>query len=186
MTFYSYKIMNRSTSVLNETYFGQWVDPDLGNYQDDYVDVMIRIRYCYNGDADDDGTAGYNYDSDDSPAIGVDFFRGPLLILVMVLIMMVMANRREGEQIIMSKFVYYNNDFSDFGNPENATHYYGYLREYENGQPMTYGGPGWNHQTQNVISCFLDTDPSFNGGQKLLQGMILLIEDFYSLLVHLH
>ena len=40
MTFYSYKILNRSTSVLNEAYFGQWVDPDLGNYQDDYVGVM--------------------------------------------------------------------------------------------------------------------------------------------------
>ena len=37
MTFYSYKIINRSTETLNDTYFGQWVDPDVGNYQDDYV-----------------------------------------------------------------------------------------------------------------------------------------------------
>ena len=56
MTFYSYKIINRSTETLNETYFGQWVDPDLGNYQDDYVgcDVELGLGYCYNGDADDD------------------------------------------------------------------------------------------------------------------------------------
>ena len=28
----------------------------------------------------------------------------------------------------MSKFVYYNNDFSDHGNPEDAIHYYNYLK----------------------------------------------------------
>ena len=43
MTFYSYKIMNRSTESLNRTYFGQWVDPDLGNYQDDYVGLVLVL-----------------------------------------------------------------------------------------------------------------------------------------------
>ena len=38
MTFYSYRIINDQQT--NETYFGQWVDPDLGNYQDDYVGLM--------------------------------------------------------------------------------------------------------------------------------------------------
>ena len=168
MTFYSYKILNRSTSVLNEAYFGQWVDPDLGNYQDDYVgcDVGLGLGYCYNGDADDDGTAGYNYDSDDPPpAIGVDFFRGPLADTGDGI-----DNDRDGqidepgEQIIMSKFVYYNNDFSDFGNPENATHYYGYLKGiWKNGQPMTYGGTGWEASNPECNFMFPDdTDPEFS------------------------
>ena len=168
MTFYSYKILNRSTSVLNEAYFGQWVDPDLGNYQDDYVgcDVGLGLGYCYNGDADDDGTAGYNYDSDDPPpAIGVDFFRGPLADSGDGI-----DNDRDGtidepgEQIIMSKFVYYNNDFSDFGNPENATHYYGYLKGiWKNGQPMTYGGTGWEASNPECNFMFPDdTDPDFS------------------------
>lgn len=167
MTFYSYKIINRSSSVLNDTYFGQWVDPDLGNYQDDYVgcDVGLGLGYCYNGDADDDGTSGYNYDSDDPPpAIGVDFFRGPLADIGDGI-----DNDKDGEidepgeQIIMSKFVYYNNDFSDFGNPENATHYYGYLRGiWKNGQPMTYGGTGWESSNPECNFMFPgDTDPSF-------------------------
>ena len=167
MTFYSYKILNRSTSVLNEAYFGQWVDPDLGNYQDDYVgcDVGLGLGYCYNGDADDDGTAGYNYDSDDPPpAIGVDFFRGPLADTGDGV-----DNDRDGtidepgEQIIMSKFVYYNNDFSDHGNPENATHYYGYLKGiWKNGQPMTYGGTGWESGNPECNFMFPDdTDLSF-------------------------
>jgi hypothetical protein len=168
MTFYNYKIINRSMSVLNNTYFGQWVDPDLGNYQDDYVgcDVGLGLGYCYNGDADDDGTAGYNYDSDSPPpAIGVDFFRGPLADIGDGV-----DNDRDGEidepgeQVIMSKFVYYNNDFSDHGNPENATHYYGYLRGiWKNGQPMTYGGTGWESSNPECNFMFPGTtDPSFS------------------------
>ena len=57
MTFYNYTIINRSTLPLNDTYFGQWVDPDLGYYLDDYVgcDVSKGLGFCYNGDAEDEG-----------------------------------------------------------------------------------------------------------------------------------
>ena len=50
MTFYAYKVINKATTNLNETYFGQWVDPDLGYYLDDYVgcDVSRGLGYCYN------------------------------------------------------------------------------------------------------------------------------------------
>ena len=43
MTFYNYKIINRSTLPLNDTYFGQWVDPDLGYYLDDYVGCDVGL-----------------------------------------------------------------------------------------------------------------------------------------------
>ena len=168
MTFYSYKIINRSTETLNETYFGQWVDPDLGNYQDDYVgcDVELGLGYCYNGDADDDGAYGYNNDSDDPPpAIGVDFFRGPLADTGDQLDNDMDGQIDEpGEQIIMSKFVYYNNDFSDHGNPEDAIHYYNYLKGiWKDGNPMTYGGTGWESGNPECNFMFPgDTDPNFN------------------------
>jgi hypothetical protein len=76
MTFYNYKIINRATQPLNDTYFGQWVDADLGWAFDDYVgcDVGLGLGFCYNGDAEDDGAAGYGFNP---PAIGVDFFQGP-------------------------------------------------------------------------------------------------------------
>lgn len=79
MTFYSYEIINRSTFVLTNTYFSQWVDPDLGYAQDDYVgcDVERGLGYCYNGKATDDpGTGAY---SGNPPAIGIDFFQGPYM-----------------------------------------------------------------------------------------------------------
>ncbi len=81
MTFYNYEMINRSTQTLTETYFAQYVDPDLGNFDDDYVgcDVSRGLGYCYNGDLDDNiagsnGTVGYGLNP---PAIGVDFFEGP-------------------------------------------------------------------------------------------------------------
>lgn len=79
MTFYSYEIINRSTFTLQNTYFSQWVDPDLGYAFDDYVgcDVKRGLGYCYNGKATDGpGVGSY---SGNPPAIGIDFFQGPYL-----------------------------------------------------------------------------------------------------------
>ncbi|MDA8857903.1 T9SS C-terminal target domain-containing protein, partial [Flavobacteriales bacterium] len=160
MTFYNYKVINRSTLPLNDTYFGQWVDPDLGYYLDDYVgcDVNLGLGICYNGDAEDEGADGYGFNP---PAIGVDFFQGPIADPNDGI-----DNDRDGlidegydgldnnnngliddpqerEQIIMSKFVYYNNDFTTMGNPESGTDIYNYLRGiWKDNVPMTYGGDG--------------------------------------------
>lgn len=152
MTFYRYKITNRATTDLNETYFGAWVDPDLGNYLDDYVgcDVERGLGFCYNGDADDDGALGYGLNP---PAVGVDFFEGPLADSADGI-----DNNRNGivdepgEQIIMSKFVYYNNDNTKFGNPNGAPEYYNYLRGiWRDNSPLVYGGNGY--QTAGADSC---------------------------------
>lgn len=79
MTFYSYEIINRSTYELRETYFSQWVDPDLGNPKDDYVgcDVRRGLGYCYNGTKTD--LAGAGSYSGIPPAVGIDFFQGPYM-----------------------------------------------------------------------------------------------------------
>ncbi len=79
MTFYNYRIINRSTYTLYNTYFGVFVDGDLGNGYDDYVgcDVQRGLGFFYNGDQEDEdysGTKGYG---SQPPAIGIDFFEGP-------------------------------------------------------------------------------------------------------------
>ena len=79
MTFYTYEIINRSSYTLRNTYFSQWVDPDLGYSHDDYVgcDVRRGLGYCYNGkDVDGPGTGSY---SGIPPAVGIDFFQGPYM-----------------------------------------------------------------------------------------------------------
>lgn len=80
MTFYSYELINRSTYTLTETYFSQWVDPDLGYANDDYVgcDVGRGLGYCYNGTPIDGSGQPQAYGAH-PPAVGVDFFQGPYL-----------------------------------------------------------------------------------------------------------
>ncbi len=80
MTFYSYELINRSTYTLTNTYFSQWVDPDLGYAYDDYVgcDVGRGLGYCYNGLPVDGSGQPQAYGAH-PPAVGVDFFQGPYL-----------------------------------------------------------------------------------------------------------
>ena len=160
MTFYNYKVINRATIQLKDAYFGQWVDPDLGYYLDDYVgcDVARGLGYCYNGDAEDEGAAGYGFNP---PAIGVDFFQGPLADPDDGI-----DNDRDsiidepGEQAIMSRFVYYNNDFTSIGNPENGQHIYNYLRGiWKDGLDITYGGDGRGGSDPAKFMFPGDTDP---------------------------
>jgi len=79
MTFFSYEIINRGSTTLFETYFSQWVDPDVGNGWDDYVgcDVNRGLGYCYNGNELDTGEP-FAYGTN-PPAVGVDFFQGPYI-----------------------------------------------------------------------------------------------------------
>lgn len=160
MTFYNYKIINKATIQLNDAYFGQWVDPDLGNYLDDYVgcDVERGFGYCFNGDDEDEGSSGYGVTP---PAIGVDFFQGPLADSDDGI-----DNDRDsiidepGEQAIMSRFVYYNNDFTATGNPENGQHIYNYLTgKWKDGLEITYGGNGRGGSTPAKFMFPGDTDP---------------------------
>jgi len=178
MTFYKYQIVNRSFSTLNETYFGQWVDPDLGYYNDDYVgcDVNRGLGYCYNGDADDEGATGYGINP---PSVGVDFFQGPkadigdgidndkdgcvdcTYIYDNGVVVATVPDTDMPELIIMSKFVYYANDWSVTGNPSLLEHYYNYLRGiWTDGTPMTCGGNGYGGTVPVNYMFGGDTDPA--------------------------
>lgn len=164
MTFYEHTIYNKATITLNETYIGQWVDSDLGDYTDDYVgcDVPRGLGICYNGDNYDAPPSGYGFNP---PSVGVDFFQGPLADANDGI-----DNDRDGvtdetgEQIIMAKFVYYNNDFSVTGNPTTATHYRNYLiGKWKDGSCITWGGTG-KDGTECVNFMFpAGTDPGHVG-----------------------
>ncbi len=136
MTFYKYRLINKSTTVLNETYMGVWCDADLGYHLDDFVgcDTSRDLGICYNGDADDEGATGYG---ENPPLVGVDYFQGPTVV---------QTNSSGNDttiQLGMSSFLYYDNDFTVTGNPTQATHYYGYLSgSWKDGSPFLFGGGG--------------------------------------------
>lgn len=155
MTFYNYKIINRSSFKIENCYMGVWVDTDLGNADDDFVgcDVERGLGYCYNGDANDEGIKGYGLDP---PAVGIDFFEGPVADVNDGV-----DNDKDGtidevgELISMSKFVYYNIGAGDQGDPNTASDYYNYLRgRWKNGSQMEYGGNGYGPSgTTSGIPC---------------------------------
>ncbi|HAP01721.1 MAG TPA: hypothetical protein DCQ93_07350 [Bacteroidetes bacterium] len=127
MTFYKYELLNRATTTLDSVFMGQWVDPDLGCYLDDYIgcDTTRGLGIIYNADGDDQPCpVGYG---NQPPLLGVDYFKGPI--------------NEDSVELGMTNFLYYNNDFTVTGNPENASHYYGYLSgSWKDGTPFTEGG----------------------------------------------
>lgn len=165
MTFYKYKIINRSTIALNDCYFGVWADSDLGYAFDDFVgcDVSRGLGYTYNGDANDGSSAAAQpgaYGAN-PPALGIDFFQGPLADAGDGI-----DNDRDGvvdeqgEQIIMSRFLYYNNSGSVQGDPQLATDYYNYLIGlWRDGTPFTYGGNGYGGSQPCDFMFPGDSDP---------------------------
>ncbi|MFY8136888.1 MAG: T9SS C-terminal target domain-containing protein, partial [Flavobacteriales bacterium] len=167
MTFYNYVLINQGSQTLTETYFGSWVDADLGNSTDDYVgcDVQRGLGYCYNGDANDEAGPGTNGYGLNPPSVGVDFFEGPYqdadLIDNPLTSDITQAEAENGipysglgigygddiidnERFGMRRFVYYNIGTNPTnGDPDNAPDYYNYMRGiWKNGQVMKYGGTG--------------------------------------------
>ena len=160
MTFYNYKIINRSTYRLKDTYFSQWVDTDLGYSGDDYVgcDVKRGLGYCYNGKTED-GTGKDEHYGANPPAVGVDFFQGPYMDPDNMDNPIILDDGKEemsvrsvngvnfddgivdNERFGMRRFVYHNNASGVMGDPDNAIDYYNYLRGiWKDGTKMRYGG----------------------------------------------
>ncbi len=70
-----FQVFNKGTSVLQNTYFSIWADPDLGGAGDDLVgcDTGLSVGFIYNATNDD------QYYGATPPSLGIDFFQGPLI-----------------------------------------------------------------------------------------------------------
>ncbi len=172
MTFNNYRIINKSTFRLTNTYFSTWFDPDLGNHLDDIIgcDISRGLGYCYNGDLDDEGPNGYGLNP---PAIGFDFFQGPFAdygdkkdndrdgcvdgILNKITGECVREDPRIGinERIVMSGFMYYNNA-SSTGVPQQTTdpdigeEFYNLMRSmWKNGSSLRVEDPSGKGNASN-------------------------------------
>ena len=177
MTFYNYALINRSTYTLTNTYFGVWVDSDLGYPTDDYVgcDVQRGLGYCYNGKAiDAQGNApGPKEYGVQPPAVGVDFFEGPYQDNDGVDNPLANTYQEakqfggipykgigigygdgivDNERFGMRRFLYHNIGSSPFatGDPTSGSDYYNYLRGiWRDGEKMSYGGNGHTGSSGN-------------------------------------
>lgn len=185
MTFLNYVLINQGTQTLTNTYFGSWVDPDMGTSVDDYVgcDVRRGLGYCYNGDDFDEPSGSSPGYGENPPAVGVDFFEGPyqdedgvdnplttdiidaqdsLGIPYRGLGIGYGDGIADNERFGMRRFVYYNNSNNPInGEPDVPQHFYNYMRGiWKNNAKMTYGGNGAGQLSGNTT---IEADYMFPG-----------------------
>ncbi|NQV41322.1 MAG: T9SS type A sorting domain-containing protein [Candidatus Marinimicrobia bacterium] len=73
--FYEWNISNVGNHALDSVFVGAWLDPDIGQSNDDYAgtDLDLEMSYAYNATSND-GVYGLT-----PPAVGVMFIRTPLV-----------------------------------------------------------------------------------------------------------
>lgn len=184
MTFYNYELINRGTQTLFNTYFSQYVDPDIGGSGDDYVgcDVSRGLGFAYNGDPDDN-LGGGNYWGLNPPAVGIDFFEGPYQDIDGIdnpftnVVADAVANNGvpykglglgygddviDNERMGMRRFTYYTGGgVTPQTDPNSAAQYYGFMEGFwgTSGLPTTYGGTGINGSVEADYMFPGDSDP---------------------------
>ena len=186
MTFYNYELINRGTQTLYNTYFSQYVDPDIGGSSDDYVgcDVSRGLGFAYNGDANDNGTGGATWGLN-PPAVGIDFFEGPYQDVdgidnpLTTVIADAIAEKGvpyeglglgygdnviDNERMGMRRFTYYTGGgVAPQTDPNSAAQYYGFMEGFwgTSGLQTTYGGSGINGTIDANYMFPGDSDPLF-------------------------
>jgi len=68
-----YRIINKGSNQLDDTYFQFWSDPDLGDHNNDYIayDTNVEMGYCYNSNKLDEHYQAMQ------PAFGCLMLQGP-------------------------------------------------------------------------------------------------------------
>lgn len=135
-TFYNYRIINRSSFALYNTYAGLFNDSDI--WPNDYVGCDAKDDYSYT----------YNNASFKIPTVGVVQIKGPQDPMNGI------DDDEDGmidepfEQMRMTNFMYFNNSLPGVPiqttDPANATQYFQYMKNYwKDGTPLTCGGNGY-------------------------------------------
>ncbi|MEM7106333.1 MAG: T9SS type A sorting domain-containing protein [Bacteroidota bacterium] len=138
------KIINKSFEALFSLKVGQWVDFDLGCYNDDHLGSIPELNtfYVYNGSNDDQSCQGVNGYGPNPPVFAVTYLNHDI-----------------------STFMSYNNNFMPNGNPETALQYYNYISGlWKDATPWEWGGDGYNQGTF-PISFFYPDNPNDNNSE---------------------
>ena len=145
-TLYQYKLIYRGNAPLDDAYFGLFVDPDLGQFLDDYVasDSTLGLAITYNADDDDESAFGYG---PQPPALGMMFVEGPV--------------NTAGETLRMTNFMTFANGGGVQGDPMNAQDFYNYMQSrWRDGAHLTEGSFGRDSSgTSTPIDFMFPGDP---------------------------
>lgn len=195
--FVQYKIINRGTLTLSDTYISLFTDFDLGCSADDYVgcDVGRSMWYVYNGAANDAGAAcgggtqgygieppafaatiicGVRQDADllDNPLVA-DYAQATVGLGAMYPDWGVGYGDTlvDNELLGLGRFTYYDNSSANTGNPVLGNQYYGAMRGFwSDGTLQTYGGTGYGGVVPARFAFPDDSDPLGQGTNGVPQA----------------
>lgn len=145
-----YKLINKGPNYIDTCYVAVWSDPDLGGASDDFVgcDTLLSLGFVYNATNNDqlyDGTP---------PAVGYDFFQGPLVQGLPSDTGMLNGIPRPGyKNLGMTAF----NKYINGTDPRTFTQAYWYLKGLD--AVVGSGDPYRNPKTNEITTFALSGDP---------------------------
>jgi hypothetical protein len=156
MVFEKFKFINKGQNTIKDMIVGYWSDTDLGDANDDFTgcDTALSLGYTYNGTNND---AIYG---SPPPAIGYDFFQGPIIQGSATDSAKFLGTWRHGyRNLPMTAFSFYINGSAvyadpDLGVPAGAEQFYNYM------QGLVWDGqPFIDPNTQTPVKFVLAGDP---------------------------
>ncbi len=163
-TFYRYNIYYKGASPFTDVHMAIFSDPDLGNFQDDWVgsDTTLGVGYVWNSDDEDEGAGGYG---SPVPAAGYDFFQGPVVPSPGDSAKVEGQWIQDFRNLNMTSFTYYNNDGTVTGDPSTALDHYNYMRGlWKDGRCITEGGNGRDF-SDDCTAYMFPGDPGGNDSE---------------------
>jgi len=167
MVFKKYLLINKGQNLLKDMIVAYWSDTDLGDAGDDFTgcDTSLSLGYTWNGDNDDGGGTGASYGTP-PPAMGYDFFQGPIVEAGPSDSAKFLGTYRHGYRNLgMTSFVLYinTNDYPwqdpQQGVPQGSIEFYNYL------QGLVWdGSPFIDPHTQEPTIFVLTGDPESGTG----------------------
>ncbi|MGE5682247.1 MAG: T9SS type A sorting domain-containing protein [Bacillota bacterium] len=132
IVFKKYKLINKGQNTIRDMYVGYWSDVDLGSADDDYTgcDTVLSLGYTYNGKNTD------KIYGDAPPAVGYDFFQGPIVKGFASDSAKFDGKWRKGyKNLPMTAFTYYINGDPAYADPDQGSatgsiQFYNYLQGY--------------------------------------------------------
>jgi hypothetical protein len=117
--------INKGGNTIEDMFIGLWSDPDMGDAGDDFVgcDTTLSLGFVWN-DGVDSEYASY---SGGTPAVGYDFFQGPMVESAGDTALFMGQKKPGYKNLPMSSFVKYINPDAVYFDPNDATEVYNYM-----------------------------------------------------------
>ena len=141
-TFYKYDFYYRGNWPFTDVYMAIFADPDLGNFQDDWLgsDTTLGVGYVWNSDNDDEGSDGFG---SPAPAAGFDFFQGPIVPSPGDSAKVSSGWVQDFKNLKMTSFLFYRGGGGVTEDPSTALDHYNYMRgRWKDGKCITKGWYG--------------------------------------------